>query len=353
VAVDVRRSGPRERTALPNCDQVVEGHPEPAAGGHYPAAVLVDVMVPAYGDGAHLRETVASVLAQGDPSWRLTVVDDGVAVGRDPGLGPWLAGLGDERVRYLANPVRLGINRNFQRCAELSTAELVVILGADDRLLPDFVDRVRRLAEQYPAAAFLHTGARIVDEAGHPTTPLVDRVKARTSIRVRDSAEVGGERLAASLLHGNWMYFPSVVFRRAALVEHGFRPGYDIVLDLDLYLRILRGGGSAVLCERPGIEYRRHSASLSSARADDGSRFIEERAFFTEAAAELAAHGWPRAARAARWHLTSRLHVLCKLPGLLAAGNLGGARTMLRGALSTVSAGLPDGAGPGEGVHTR
>ncbi|MDT7600057.1 MAG: hypothetical protein QOK26_2134, partial [Pseudonocardiales bacterium] len=27
--------------------------------------------------------------------------------------------------------------------------------------------------------------------------------------------------------------------------------------------------------------------------------------------------------------------------------------TMLRGALSTVPAGLPDGAGPGEGVHTR
>jgi hypothetical protein len=47
------------------------------------------------------------------------------------------------------------------------------------------------------------------------------------------------------------------------------------------------------------------------------------------------------------------LHVLCKLPGLLAAGNLGGARTMLRGALSTVPAGLPDGAGPGEGVHSR
>src|SRR5882757_2530721 len=314
-------------------------------------------MVPAFGDGAFVRETVTSVLAQDDPNWRLTVIDDGVAAGRDPGLGGWLVGLDEPRVRYLANPRRLGINRNFQRCAEVSSAELVVVLGSDDRLLPDFVGRVRQVAERYPDAAFIHTGARIVDAAGRPGTSLVDRVKALTAPRVRGSARLGGERLAASLLRGNWMYFPSVVFRRDVLLRHGFRPGYDIVLDLDLYLRILRDGGSAVLVGRPGIEYRRHAGSLSSAGADDGSRFAEERAFFADTAAELAALGWPKAARAARWHLTSRLHVLCKLPGLLAAGDLGGARTMLRGALSSVPAGprvaVSDGSGPGEGVRTR
>jgi GT2 family glycosyltransferase len=327
--------------------------------GDYPAAVLVDVMVPAFGDGALVRETVTSVLAQDDPNWRLTVIDDGVAAGRDPGLGDWLTGLAEPRVRYLANPERLGINRNFQRCAEASSAELVVILGSDDRLLPDFVGRVRQAAQRYPDAAFIHTGARIMDAAGQPATPLVDRVKALTAPRVRDSARLGGEPLAASLLRGNWMYFPSVAFRREVLLRHGFRPGYDIVLDLDLYLRILRDGGDAVLLERPGIEYRRHPDSLSSARAGDGSRFAEERAFFAEAAAEFAALGWRRTARAARWHLTSRLHVLCKLPGLLASGDLGAAGALLRGALTPIPAGpqaasrLPDSTRPGEGVPSR
>jgi hypothetical protein len=162
---------------------------------------------------------------------------------------------------------------------------------------------------------------------------------------------VGGERLAVSLLRGNWMYFPSVVFRRDWLVRHGFRPGYDIVLDLDLYLRILRSGGEAVLLSRPGIEYRRHADSLSSCGAEDGSRFVEERAFFAEAAAELAAEGWTRAARAARWHLTSRLHAVRKLPGLLSTGNHRAAGALLRGALATAVAG----AGPGEceGARSR
>ena len=58
--------------------------------------------------------------------------------------------------------------------------------------------------------------------------------------------------------------------------------------------------GRAVLLSQPGIEYRRHAASVSSTQAEDGSRFAEERAYFTEIAAVLAARGWTGAARAAQ-----------------------------------------------------
>jgi len=314
------------------------------AGGRYPLRVSVDrtttgvdVMIPAYGDDALLREAVASVRAQQDPRWRLTVIDDGVEQGRSAGLAEWLAG--DERIRYLPNPTRLGINRNFQRCLDEATADWVVLLGADDRLHPDFVGRVLDLAAAHPTAAWLHMDARVIDGAGLPVTPLADKVKARTKLPVTGGSRVsGGEELSASLLHGNWMYFPSCVFRRGFVLEHGFREGYDIVLDLDLYLRMLLAGGDCVLAGEPGIDYRRHAASLSSAGAVDGTRFAEETAYFAEVAAVLAERGWTRAARAARWHWTSRAHGVAKLPGLLRAGELPVAREVLRLALSTGSA---------------
>jgi glycosyltransferase involved in cell wall biosynthesis len=265
----------------------------------------IDIMLPAYGDNALVRETIASVLAQDDPRWRLTVIDDA------PGdLKSWVAELGHEKIRYLPNERRLGINRNFQRCADEATEELVMLLGADDRLLPDFVARVHAAAEQHPAVAFFHTNAIVIDENGQPAMPLADKIKRLVSIK--GGVVTGGERLATSLLHGNWMYFPSVVFRRDVLKKHGFREGHDIVLDLDLYLRILLDGGRVVLFDRPGIEYRRHAASLSSATAGTGARFDEERDYFAETATAMAAAGWPRAARAARWHLTSRLHAAAK-----------------------------------------
>jgi glycosyltransferase involved in cell wall biosynthesis len=286
-------------------------------------------MVPAYGNGRLLHEAVESVLAQSDPSWRLTVIDD-AASSEDGALQAWLGALGDERIRYLPNARRLGINRNFQRCVEEARAELVVLLGADDRLLPHFVGRVRALAGEHPDVAWIHANATVIDADGSSVMPLVDRVKRLAALRVRGVRETGGEELAASLLRGNWMYFPSCVFRRGPLQAHGFRPGYDIVLDLDLYLRLLLAGERVLLVEEPGIEYRRHAASLSSSGAGDGTRLAEEHDYSAAAAAAVAAAGWPRAARAARLHWTARMHALAKLPGTLAAGHHDTARTMLR-----------------------
>ncbi|TCO60472.1 glycosyltransferase [Actinocrispum wychmicini] len=292
--------------------------------------MTVDIMLPAYGDGRLLRETVESVLAQRDPDWRLTVIDDGVDQGLGGDLEQWLAGHDDPRVTYLANPVRLGINRNFQRCVDTAREDLVTLLGSDDRLLPHFVGRVHEWAKEFPEAAFVHTNATVIDEDGNPALPLADRVKRMTMPRVRGQRVIGGEDLAVSLLRGNWMYFPSVVFRRDVIQQHGFREGFDIVQDLDLYLRILLDGGRAVLLERPCIEYRRHAASVSSAQAGDGTRFDEERAYFNEMADMMSRAGWPRAARSARLHWTSRVHSLVTIPGLLAAGNRRAAATMLK-----------------------
>jgi glycosyltransferase involved in cell wall biosynthesis len=290
---------------------------------------ILDVMVPAYGDGPLLREALESVLGQDDPRWRLTVLDDAAERGsRD--LANWIEGLADERVCYLPNERRLGINRNFQRCVDEAKADLVAILGADDRLLPDFVGRVHNLAGRYPAAAWFHTGATIIDGEGKPSLPFVDRMKRLPVPRIDGVRVMGGEDLAVTLLHGNWMYFPSCVFRREPLVRQGFREGYDIVLDLDLFLRILIDDGLAVLSERPGIEYRRHAASLSSSGAGDGTRFAEEAAYFAMMSAELEAKGWRRAARAARLHWTSRLHGLAKLPSLLAGREFAAAAQVLR-----------------------
>ena len=59
----------------------------------------IDVMMPYYGDVALMQAAVRSVLAQTDPDWHLTVVDDGEAAG----VPEWFAQLGDPRVTYLRN----------------------------------------------------------------------------------------------------------------------------------------------------------------------------------------------------------------------------------------------------------
>ncbi|CEH05750.1 Protein of unknown function [Propionibacterium freudenreichii] len=86
-------------------------------------------------------------------------------------------------------------------------------------------------------------------------------------------------------------------------------------------------GGSLLVDSQLAFMYRRHSSSDSSVRALSGTRFDEERRFFENMAAEMAAKGWDRAARVARLHLSSRSHAATLLPGALRNGNREGSVT--------------------------
>lgn len=276
----------------------------------------IHVVVPFYGDPGLLREAVRSVLAQQDDRWLLTVVDDRYP---DPAVQRWFADeVRDPRVRYERNPVNLGANRNFQRCLDLAEADHVTILGGDDVLLPNYVSTVLAALEAEPGAAIVQPGVQVIDAEGRLARTLTDTAKALLAGGRRGRRTLRGERLAASLLHGDWLYFPALCWDTAAARRIGFTPGLDTIMDLALIIGIVTDGGTLVTDSTPAFCYRRHASSESSWRAGGGSRFAEERAFFLTTAERLDSQGWRRAARAARWHVTSRLHASLLVPAAVA-----------------------------------
>ncbi|MFB2581150.1 glycosyltransferase family 2 protein [Herbiconiux sp. P15] len=289
----------------------------------------IDVMMPFYGRFDHLREAVESVLAQTDADWRLVVIDD---VYPDPAPGEWVEALAleDPRVEYRRNAVNLGVGGNFRECVRLLGSERAVLMGCDDRMHPDYLATVRRLVTAHPEARIVQPGVEVIDAEGAVHSPLADRVKGLIRFGGTGPREFSGERLATSLLHGNWAYFPSVLWRADDLRRFGFRPGFEVVQDLALMLDIVFDGGSLLLDDSVCFSYRRHAASVSAVTGPDGAKFAEERALFAEVAGRAAAAGWPRAARAARSHLTSRLNALSELPAALRAHDPVGRRALLR-----------------------
>jgi glycosyltransferase involved in cell wall biosynthesis len=284
----------------------------------------VDIMLPFYGDPGLLRRAVRSVLEQRDPDWRLTVVDDGYP---DDTIEPWFADLGDERVRYRRNAVNLGAQPNNRYCLELVEHELFVMMGADDLMLPHYLDTVRALHTAFPDAAFVQPGVEVIDDRDRPVRPLADLVKGWLSPRGSGPRAVRGEGLAASLLRGNWLYNPSLCWRTAAL---GALPESADVFDLALPLAVIAAGGTLVVDDDVCFRYRRHRTSDSGSGATAGNRFPEEKRFFAAAAERMDARGWPRAAAAARGHLTSRLNAAVRLPGAVARRDTGAARVLGR-----------------------
>jgi glycosyltransferase involved in cell wall biosynthesis len=291
----------------------------------------IDVLLPFYGDVDYLRLAVRSVLAQTDHDWRLLVVDDGYP---DPGVASWFEELSHPQVHYTRNPTNLGANENYRHALSMARADRVVVMGADDLMLPNYVATVRQLFSRHPRAVVVQPGVGVIDEAGRPVTPLVDRVKQALRPSVSGSTELSGERLATSLLHGNWTYFPSLCWDRALMTAIGFRPGLDVVQDLALLLDVVAGDRTLVVGEDVAFLYRRHLRSDSSLRAASGSRFVEEREFFRSTATTYESIGWRGAHRAARWHATSRLNAASLVPTAVRARQWSAATSLLKHAVT-------------------
>jgi len=292
----------------------------------------LDILLPFYGDPEYLRIAVESVLAQDDPHWTLTVIDDRYP---DPAPAAYVRGIRDDRVRYLVNDTNLGVAGNFQRAAELATAPYCVIFGGDDVMLPGYVRRMRELVSAMPDADVVQPGVRVIDEHGRIVRPLADRVKALYRPRGRGPHVLSGEELASSLLRGLWTYFPSVVWKTSTLQRHGFTARFEVALDATLLLGIALGDGVLVADDEIVFHYRRHRESVSSTAAVDGSRFAEERAFFVDAERLCRERGWRRAARIARHHVSSRLNALSQLPRAIVGGDGAGALALARHAFGT------------------
>ena len=284
-------------------------------------------MMPFYGRFDHFRAAVESVLAQSDPDWRLTIIDD---VYPDLAPGEWAAAIDDDRVSYIRNDVNLRPSRNYNKAVGIAQSEFVVLMGCDDIMLPGYVARVHELIARFPDAAIIQPGVSVIDENGAASLPLADRVKGWYRFGGTGARQYSGEPLAASLLRGNWTYFPSLVWRRETIAKFVFRTDLDVVQDLAMLVEIVKSGGSLVLDDAVVFNYRRHSASVSAVTGPDGSKFRQERTLFYEAIADFTAMGWTRAARVARAHLTSRLNALTELPGAILKNNAAGRSTLTR-----------------------
>jgi glycosyltransferase involved in cell wall biosynthesis len=289
--------------------------------------VTLEIMMPFFGRPDHFRIAVESVLAQTSPDWRLTVVDD---VYPDVEPGKWVAGLRDKRITYIRNKTNLGPSLNFNKCLELSAQEYVTFIGCDDVFLPNYVGEISRMATSFPQASILQPGVRTIDQNGQSSRGPAEVVKSFLRPLKNGEGLLSGEKLAQSLLRGNWAYFPSLAWRTQDLRDLGFRSEFNVVQDLMLILDLVESGRNLAISSETAFLYRRHKGSYSAMTGSDGSKFREESKLYAEMSRRMSNKEWYQAARTARLHLISRLEALSLLPPAIISGDRQGWADMLR-----------------------
>jgi Glycosyl transferase family 2/Glycosyl transferases group 1 len=210
-----------------------------------PPERAIGVIVPCYRHGIFLDDCVASIKAQTLPAAQIVVVDDG---SDDPETIEALERLeGDTEVTILRLPVNRGPSVARNRGLELLRTSYMLPIDADDRLLPDALERMLAQLEAAPAdVGFVYPHAQHFGNRS-------------------DFVQLPAYNLWL-LMQENYCPAPALFDLR--LFEAGVAYPEDIVVgheDWDLILQLAERGVRGVHADGPTFLYRRQGFSRVNA----------------------------------------------------------------------------------------
>jgi len=201
---------------------------------------LISVLLPVRNASGTLDETLGSIRAQTLDRFEVIAVDDGSDDGSSVQLTT--AAAEDQRFRVLQSQ-RRGLVPALNMGLAAARSDLIARMDADDRMLPQRLERQRDYMLQNPRTDVVASQVRIF-----PEETLTDGLRAYIAWQndcITPSAIANDIFLEAPFAH------PSVTFRRQAVeAVGGYRDGL-FPEDYDLWLRLFSAG--AVLDKLPEV----------------------------------------------------------------------------------------------------
>lgn len=226
----------------------------------------IDVVIPCYRYGRYLRECVESVLAQDVAALRVLVIDD-ASPDDTPAVGQALCRQ-DARVSYRRHDANQGHIRTYNEGIEWTRADYMLLLSADDYLLPGALPRAMALLDCHPevglccgrAVALLDGGVLQRLDLGVDTGRGPSLVLSGSDF-VRRCARAGAENIVPT---------PTAVVRTVLLKQHGgYRADLPHSGDFELWLRLAAHSSIGFLRDDQAV-YRRHAENMSLGYFRDG-----------------------------------------------------------------------------------
>jgi glycosyltransferase involved in cell wall biosynthesis len=224
----------------------------------------ISILMPVYNGAKFLCDSLESVLAQTLRPLEFVIVDDASTDSTPKILDEMLVNLTWTR-RY-RNQKNLGGVKNFIRCTDLAQSDYFVVLNADDKLAPTFIEKMTATARAYPNACFIFSDFYRIDETGN-------RLRQTVTAALKPGLIAGHDMIDQLISRGQQNAVSMTVIRREAYREAGGTdPKMDTIHDYDSYLR-MSGRGMAYYVDEPLGELRLHQGAWSERTNyyDDGS----------------------------------------------------------------------------------
>jgi glycosyltransferase involved in cell wall biosynthesis len=219
----------------------------------------IDVIIPCYNYGRFLDHCVHSVLDQVGVDARVLVIDD-ASPDNTAEVAAALA-REDPRVTVIRHSTNKGHIKTYNEGIEWASADYMLLLSADDYLLPGALSRAADLMDAHPAVGF--TFGNVIELSGSgnetPIKSIID-VANDSGRRILE----GGEFIELSGTDNLVATCSAVV--RTELQKHlgGYREELPHTGDMEMWLRFAAHTSVGFISAYQGV-YRQHCANMSTA----------------------------------------------------------------------------------------
>jgi glycosyltransferase involved in cell wall biosynthesis len=214
---------------------------------------LISVLVPTYNAAAYLPTACRSIQAQTYSNFEVVILDDGSTDETMSVLSPFAK---DARFQILSWKPNRGQIAAWRKVVPMARGKYWVSPGADDVLLPEFLERRVALMEAHPECALVHGPIETINATGenipnpYSQFDFPERLDAKRALKM--------------LLPSNFIAQPSTMIR--CDVTRKVLPYYLSdwqFQDWSLWILLMATGYDLLWDNRPLLQYRIHGNSLS------------------------------------------------------------------------------------------
>lgn len=222
----------------------------------------LDVLVPCYNYGRFLAECVQSALAQSEVDVRVLIIDDASSDNTSE-VAEGLAAR-DPRVHFIRHSANKGHISTYNEGLAWASSDYVLLLSADDYLLPDTLASSVALMDEHPEVGFVYGNAITM-------TPGSDEFPGSERRREGRGQISGGLDFIKRCGAFNLVPTPTAVVRTTLQKRvGGYRHELPHSGDMEMWLR-LAAHGSVGYVDAYQAVYRLHDANMSRTYYDDGA----------------------------------------------------------------------------------
>ena len=132
---------------------------------------ILSIGMPVFNDVLFIEESLCSILNQTFTNFELIISDDGSTDGSEEICRRYA--FKDKRIRYIRQPLNLGISKNMQFLLNQSKAKYFMWAADDDLWMPNFAKELIDLLENNQESISAFCNYKIIDEEGNSYTEAV------------------------------------------------------------------------------------------------------------------------------------------------------------------------------------